>query len=60
MTQLLAAIGALVIAVHVSLPGLPAPVPVLLAFAAAIGVLCWLIFESAYRPAMAAAGRAGP
>lgn len=51
MNHVIAVILALAAAVHVSVPalGLPAPVPVLLAFAAVIGALCWLIWEAAFR-----------
>jgi hypothetical protein len=51
VNRLIAVILALLAAVHVSVPaaGLPAPVPVLVAFAAVILGLCWLIWEAACR-----------
>lgn len=46
MSRIVVVMLGLFFAVHVSIPalGLPAPVPVLLAFAAVIGVLCRLIW----------------
>ena len=46
MNRAAAALVALLFAVHESLPGIPAPVPVLLAFAAVIGVLCYGIWTA--------------
>lgn len=65
MNRVIAVIAALLAAVHVSVPalGLPAPVPVLMAFAAVITGLCWLIAETAYGSGVALAGgkvRAAP
>jgi hypothetical protein len=60
VNRVIAVILALVAAVHVGVPalGLPAPVPVLLAFAAVIFTLLWLIYEAAFRSQMH--WRAGP
>ncbi|HZR53615.1 MAG TPA: hypothetical protein VFB06_29425 [Streptosporangiaceae bacterium] len=44
MKRALAVLAALFFAVHVSVLGIPAPVPVLLVFAAVIGGLCRLIW----------------
>lgn len=49
MNRIIAVIIALLAAVHVSVLGIPGPVPVFLAFGAVIGGLVWLIFETAFR-----------
>jgi hypothetical protein len=59
VNRVIAVILALVAAVHVSAPGIPAPAPVLLAFAV-IGGLCWLIWEAAFRTVPVGYRRAGP
>jgi len=49
VSRALAVLAILCFAVHVSVPGIPAPVPVFLALGAVIGVLVWLIFEATVR-----------
>jgi hypothetical protein len=51
VSRIVAVILALVAAVHIGVPvlGLPAPVPVLLAFGLVIGALLWLIYEATFR-----------
>jgi hypothetical protein len=43
VSRALVVVLALLAAIHVSMPGIPAPVPVFLGFAAVIGGQCWLI-----------------
>jgi hypothetical protein len=43
---LAAVLAALFLAVHVSVPGVPAPAPVLLVFAAVISALCYAIWTA--------------
>lgn len=44
MSRVIAVLIGLFFAVHVSAPGIPAPVPVLLVFAAVIGLLCRMVW----------------
>lgn len=50
MNRAVAILVALFLAVHVSVPGIPAPVPVFLAASLVIGALLWLILETAFVP----------
>ncbi|MGH3246522.1 MAG: hypothetical protein ACRDOI_09955 [Trebonia sp.] len=58
MSRAAAVLTALFFAVHVSVLGVPAPVPVLLVFALVIGALLWMIWEKT--DWAAAIRRAGP
>ena len=49
MNHIIAVILALMAAIHVGLPGLPAPVPVLLGFAVVTGVPVFAIWGAAIR-----------
>ena len=49
MNHILAVVLALAAAVHVGLPGLPAPAPVLMTFALVIGALVFAIWGAAIR-----------
>lgn len=49
MNRIIAVLAGLFLAIHVSVGPVPAPVPVVLCFAAVIAGLLWLIFEAVFR-----------